>query len=204
MTSITARLAATLTALAVVVALAACGSGEERSDAAPQTTDTPVISGEPAGYNSEDLSFVTSMIPHHEQAIALSKLVPGRSDNPELVTLADQIAATQQPEINIMRVFLVQWNENPETNTDDHTGHEQSMPGMVDDATMARLESLQGAEFDTLWLQSMIAHHEGAVQMAEAEVERGENVDAIAIARTMVSAQEAEIGQMKQMLEGTP
>ncbi|MGE0221558.1 DUF305 domain-containing protein, partial [Mycolicibacterium sp.] len=102
------------------------------------------------------------------------------------------------------RVFLVQWNENPETNTDDHTGHEQSMPGMVDDATMARLESLQGAEFDTLWLQSMIAHHEGAVQMAEAEVQRGENVDAIAIARTMVSAQEAEIGQMKQMLEGTP
>ena len=77
------------------------------------------------------------------------------------------------------------------------------MHGMVDDATVSRLESLRGTEFDTLWLQSMIGHHQGAVEMAKAEIADGENVDAIAMATTMVAAQQAEIGQMKQMLEGS-
>ena len=69
---------------------------------------------------------------------------------------------------------------------------------------MARLESLRGPEFDTLWLQSMIGHHQGAVEMAKAEIANGENVDAISMAKTIVTAQEADIAQMKSMLEGTP
>ena len=72
-----------------------------------------------------------------------------------------------------------------------------------DDATMAELESLRGTEFDRLWLESMISHHQGAVEMAKAEVAHGKNVDAIAMAETMVATQEAEIVQMKQMLEGS-
>ena len=52
------------------------------------------------------------------------------------------------------------------------------MAGMVDEATMAKLETLKGAEFDTLWLQSMIGHHQGAIEMAKAELANGQNVDA--------------------------
>jgi uncharacterized protein (DUF305 family) len=84
----------------------------------------------------------------------------------------------------------------------DHSGHGMSMPGMVDDAAMKRLESLRGAEFDTLWLQSMISHHQGAVEMAKAEIANGQNGEAKALAEHVVSSQEAEITQMKQMLEG--
>ena len=73
---------------------------------------------------------------------------------------------------------------------------------MVDEATMAKLESLNGAEFDTLWLQSMIGHHQGAIEMAKAEIANGENVDAIGLAKTIVDTQQAEIDQMKQMLGG--
>ena len=76
------------------------------------------------------------------------------------------------------------------------------MAGMVDDATMARLQSLQGAEFDTLWLQSMISHHQGAIEMAKAEVANGQNDDIKRMAQTMIDAQQAEINQMNQMLEG--
>jgi len=208
MSSLAARVAAASAAVLAAVVLAACSGPADSAggQAAGPFPETPVITGEPAGYNADDVSFATNMIPHHEQAIELSKLVADRSTNPELTALAGQIASVQQPEINIMNVFLVQWNENPEAGIypgDGHAGHGQTMQGMVDDATMARLESLKGVEFDRLWLESMISHHQGAIEMAKAEIANGKNVDAIAMATTMVKTQEAEIGQMKQMLEGS-
>ncbi|CAA0124749.1 Uncharacterised protein [Mycolicibacterium vanbaalenii] len=212
MRSIPTRLSAAFAAVLAAFLLAACGgSADSAGDGAgPEIPETPVITGEPAGYNADDVSFATNMVTHHKQAIDLSKLVPERSENPELAALANQIAAVQQPEINIMNVFLVQWNENPEAASDTgedgsaegHAGHGQPMQGMVDDATMTKLESLRGTEFDRLWLESMISHHQGAVEMAKAEIAHGKNVDAIAMAKTMVATQEAEIVQMKQMLEG--
>ncbi len=76
------------------------------------------------------------------------------------------------------------------------------MAGMVDEATMTKLKSLNGAEFDKLWLESMISHHQGAIEMAKAEIANGDNVDAKSLAKNIVTTQEAEIGQMKQMLGG--
>jgi uncharacterized protein (DUF305 family) len=95
----------------------------------------------------------------------------------------------------------VQWNENPENNS-GHAGHGNTMQGMVDEATMAKLKSRSGAEFDKLWLESMISHHQGAIEMAKGEIANGDNVDAKAVAKNIVTTQEAEIGQMKQMLGG--
>ena len=209
MSSLPARAAAAFAALVLAIVMAGCtGPADSAGDGNSETgsTETPVITGEPAGYNADDVAFATNMVPHHKQAIDLSKLVPERSTNPELAALASQIAAVQQPEINILNVFLVQWNENPDVGSSDpegHAGHGESMQGMVDDATLSKLESLRGAEFDKLWLESMISHHQGAVEMAKAEIANGENVDAIAMANTMVATQEAEIAQMKQMLEGS-
>jgi uncharacterized protein (DUF305 family) len=67
---------------------------------------------------------------------------------------------------------------------------------------MTKLESLQGAEFDTLWLQSMIAHHEGAIEMAQTEIASGANDDAKRLAQGIVTTQQGEITQMKQILGG--
>lgn len=77
-----------------------------------------------------------------------------------------------------------------------------AMNGMVDDATMSRLETLKGPAFDQLWLQSMIGHHEGAIAMANTEIADGANADAKTLAQQIVTAQQAEITQMKQMLGG--
>lgn len=199
MPSHTTRLAAVVVALFAALLLSSCsGSEEHRVDA-----DESVGTAQPAGFNADDYAFATNMIPHHEQAIELSALVPERSTNQELIALANQITAAQQPEINALRVFLVQWDENPEDNASHGTGgHNDQMQGMVDDATMAKLRSLKGAEFDTLWLQSMISHHRGAIEMAKAEVANGQNVDIKTMAQTMIDAQQAEINQMNQMLEG--
>ena len=76
------------------------------------------------------------------------------------------------------------------------------MQGMVDDATMTKLRSLKGAEFDTLWLQSMISHHQGAIEMADTEIAKGQSPDMVSMAKNIVTAQQAEIDQMKQMLGG--
>ncbi|KRE27410.1 hypothetical protein ASG82_13415 [Mycobacterium sp. Soil538] len=192
-------------AVFAAVVLAGCGSsGSSSSDAAPTSTDTPVITGEPAGFNPDDVTFAKQMIDHHRQAVAMAELVPERSTNAELAALAARIAGEQQSEINTLNVFLVQWNEQPKLGQADHGGHGQNMPGMVDAVTIARLESLRGPEFDRLWLQSMVDHHQGAIEMAKAEIAHGENVDAVSMARTMVSTQQAEIGQMNTMLEGNP
>jgi len=202
MTSITARVAAGLAALAAALFLSSCTSpaSDGHTDQQP-TADAPAITGQPAGYNADDVAFATNMIPHHQQAVELSALVPDRTTNPELIGLARQISTAQQPEIETMKVFLVQWKENPDTNS-GHAGHGETMQGMVDAATMTKLESLNGAEFDKLWLESMISHHQGAIEMAKAEIANGKNVDAIRLAKNIVTAQEAEIGQMKQMLGG--
>ena len=161
--------------------LSSCSSPASDGHADHPQTDQPVITGQPAGYNADDVAFATNMIPHHQQAVELSAMVPDRSTNAELVALAQQISAAQQPEINVMKVFLVQWNENPDTNS-GHAGHGSTMQGMVDAATMTKLESLNGAEFDKLWLESMISHHQGAIEMAKAEIANGDNVDAKTLA----------------------
>jgi uncharacterized protein (DUF305 family) len=201
MTSLIGRFAAVVVAVAAALYLASCGSQPSDGPTEPQNTDEPVITGEPAGFNADDVAFATNMIPHHQQAVELSGIVPDRSTDPELLELSKRISAAQQPEIETMKVFLVQWKENPDTGS-GHGGHGSTMQGMVDEATMTKLQSLSGAEFGTLWLESMISHHQGAIEMAKAEIANGENVDAKRLAQTIIDTQQAEIGQMKQMLGG--
>ena len=195
-----ARIVATLGAVLVAAVLTGCADDTTAAQGA-STADpaTSVLDTTPAGFNADDMAFATNMIPHHQQAVELSALVPDRTTNADLIALAQQISAAQQPEIDIMKAFLVQWKENPQDDT-GHAGGHTDMAGMVDDATMAKLETLNGPEFDTLWLQSMIAHHQGAVEMAKAEIANGQNVDAKSLAQSIVTAQQAEITQMRKML----
>lgn len=213
MTTLTARVFACLAAL---VLLAGCGGGDAPGEAAggPDEPEAPLITGEPAGFNEADIAFATDMVPHHAQAIDLSRTATERSANREVVRLAEQIVAVAQPELNILNVFLVQWNENVRWNENPENGTgadgpdgpvaDEDRPGTVDDATIARLGSLSGPEFDRLWLQSMIGQNRGAIEIANAEIADGTNVDAISIARTIVAGQQAQIAKMTQILEGMP
>ena len=196
------RIVAVLAALATALVISGCTSApasDGHSDHTHSET-TPVISGTPAGFNADDIAFASGMIPHHQQAVDMAALVPDRSTDPRVVQLAAAISAAQEPEIQTLKAFLVQWQENPtdDTGHGDHAG--MAMDGMVDDGTMKRLESLKGTEFDTLWLQSMIGHHQGAIEMAKAEIAKGDNEDAKTLAQQMVAKQDAEITEMKQML----
>ena len=191
---------AVLTALLLALFVSACTepASDGHTDHDHESAMSTPVSGEPAAFNDADVAFATMMIPHHEQAVELSNMVPDRTTNPEIVKLAETISAAQGPEIETMKVFLVQWNAGE---AGGHEGHDMSdMQGMVDAATMEKLKTLNGEAFDTLWLQSMIAHHEGAIEMANTEVEDGTNADAKKLAQEIVIAQTAEITSMKQML----
>lgn len=190
--------------MALVTAIASCGNSGNDEAASPTPAPVQSSSAAPAAsHNQTDMMFSRHMIPHHQQAIELSALVPERSSDPALVELAAAISGAQKPEMEALKVFLVQWRggESTESSPDPHAGHDMgSMDGMVDGPTMAKLETLRGAEFDTLWLQSMIGHHEGAITMANTEIADGANTDAKALAKQIVTAQQTEIDQMKQML----
>ena len=171
---------AVLAALAAAVFLSSCSSPASDGHTDHQQTDEPVITAQPAGYNADDVAFATNMIPHHQQAIELSALVPDRSTNPELVALAaadlGRPGAGDRDHEGVPRAV----EREPGQPTTGHDGARRPRPmqGMVDEATMAKLASLNGAEFDKLWLESMIGHHQGAIEMAKAEIANGENVDA--------------------------
>lgn len=199
MTSTSTRIVASLVALATAAVVSSCsGKADEPRGQASSTTASEQV----AAHNADDVTFAQMMIPHHQQALELSALVPDRSTNPAVVKLAATISAEQQPEINTMRALLLQWDVDPNT-APDHSGHgAMGMQGMVDDATMTKLQSLNGPEFDTLWLQSMINHHQGAIEMAKVEIANGQSADMVTLAKSIVTAQQAEIDEMKQMLGG--
>lgn len=196
--SFRARLLAVLAAAALV--LSGCsGTTSEGQAPPPPSGEQPAINAEPAAFNAADITFAFDTITLHRQSIELSALVPDRSTDPDVVALASEISAVQGSEMEVMKVLLVQWGETP--NADEGPGGQGSaIAGLVDDATVARLQSLSGNDFDTLWLQSMIGLQRGAVAIADAEIANGTNVDAVATARRIVETQQAQIAQMQQLL----
>ena len=181
------RITALVAALIATAVLAACG---ESSRPAPDAQSTE--------HNAADVTFAQKMIPHHQQALEMADMVPSRTTNGKLIVMAKHIALDQQAQIETLQGLLQHWGEPAAA---DHMGHHgMGMDGMVDAATMDRLPTVKGAEFDNLWLESMISHHQGAVAMGEPEVVQGKDPTAVKMAKIIVEWQRFEIGQMHAML----
>ncbi|MCX6482452.1 MAG: DUF305 domain-containing protein [Mycobacterium sp.] len=197
MTSSHTRVLAAIATLAAAIVLSSCGTAATQNQGlSASATSTDQV----AAHNADDVMFAQMMIPHHQQAVEVAAMVPDRSNNPDVIALAAKIAGEQQPEIDTMKALLLQWNVDPNEMSHESGHAGMAMTGMVNDATMVRLDSLKGASFDMLWLQSMISHHQGAIEMAKTEIADGKSADLITLAKNIVAAQQAEIDQMKQML----
>ena len=209
----------TLSATAIAAALALAGCSTSPSAPSP-TSSSPTSSSSPASsassmpgmgqgpgmmsssapaaatkHNEADTVFAQRMIPHHEQAVEMSETVLQKKDIPASVTdLATRIKAAQAPEIETMTNWLMTWNESPTMGA----GHNKD--GMMGADDMKQLEAAQGTEAAKLFLTQMVAHHQGAVMMAQTEMSQGENADAIKLSRDIVTAQEAEIKEMQDLL----
>lgn len=192
------------TGIAAAIALAGCASG---SGAGSSGTSTPAMdhgsssasassaTAAAADHNTADVTFAQTMIPHHTQAVEMSDTMLKKKDIPASVTaLATKIKAAQGPEIETMSGWLKSWNES----TTMPSGH--SMDGMMSDADMQKLDAAQGSDAARLFLKQMFAHHEGAIMMAKTENTAGQNTEAVKLSKDIVSAQEAEIQEMQNLL----
>ena len=121
-------------------------------------------------YTASDAQFMRDMIPHHQQALEMSRLAPDRTNSPELLEIAGKIEAAQGDEIAFMEQWLTSRSESIDQ-SHAHTGH-HTMKGMATEAQIAALAAASGVEFDRQFLSLMIAHHEGAIDMVEALMEQ--------------------------------
>lgn len=198
MTHTTARLGGLAAALLAATLLAGCA--DDSSGAAGQDSTTSRSSAADSAANATfadaDVTFAAGMIPHHGQAIEMAQLAEGRAADPRVLDLAARIEAAQGPEIETLAGWLDQWGVEDDMAGMDH----DEMSGMMSDQDMQALMGATGMEFDRPFLQMMIEHHRGALQMAEAEAAAGQNPDAIAMAETIRDTQAAEIAEMQQLL----
>ena len=193
------------------------------------TTGMAGSAGASVLFNTADVTFAQSMVPHHQQAVTMADMALGAKAgaSQSVKDLATRIKAAQGPEITMMQGWLTSWGEMTTASTTvmgmDHStaamagtamsgtamsGTAMSgttvtgMDGMMSAADMTALGATTGKPFDTMWLTMMVAHHQGAVTMSQTELTAGTNADAKALAGKIVTAQNAEIAEMDRLLAG--
>ena len=191
--------------LVLAVGLTACGND----------TDDPVATAEVSTteHNDADVTFSTDMIQHHAQALSMVDLTLDRPLDPEVQSLAEEIRDAQGPEIETMADWLTAWGEEVPATMRDHvnSGHDtddmsddmdhgDDMPGMMSADDMAALRDASDEEFQTMWLEMMIEHHEGAIVMARTEQEDGRYQAAVELAAEIEESQAVEIETMQELL----
>ncbi|MEN9644042.1 MAG: hypothetical protein RL238_711 [Actinomycetota bacterium] len=192
-----------LPAAIAALTVSACGDDHSSMDSmSTSATDGGSAATIPADadFNAADVEFAQGMIPHHEQAIEMADMAldPNVGASADVVTLATAIQAGQDPEITLMRGWLDAWGQPA---MEDMEGHDMSsMVGMMSAEDMDELGTLTGVEFDKAWLEMMIAHHEGAITMAEDVKANGKNADVATLADAVIAAQTTEIETMTALL----
>lgn len=182
------------------LALTGCSlSINDHDDAMPGPSMSHMMGNKTeANLNHADVMFLQGMIPHHQQAIDMSKIVPAHSKNPDVIALAAKIQAAQQPEIDEMNKWLHDAGQSGSMAGMD-MGDMGGM-GMMSDGDMTALAEAKGSAFDKFFLSGMIGHHEGAVHMAQAIIANGQDSRVRELATNILTSQTAEIEQMKVML----
>lgn len=205
-------------ACAALIALAGCSDTDDRravdgtivqpgrpGDEPQMLDEAPKIS--PAGANDVDVMFAEMMIPHHAQALQMAELAPDAGGGAEVRRMADRIDGAQRPEIVLMAGWLTDQGVEAATAEEIETGRSESgemsmssMSGMASPDQMASLERARGEAFDRLFLQLMIRHHQGALDMVDDVLRDGSDQQINELATGIAADQSAEIGRMRELL----
>jgi uncharacterized protein (DUF305 family) len=191
-------------ALAVLAISTGCSSPNEAAHPAGHSpssaTVAPSTTAAAEAHNDADVMFAQHMIPHHNQAIEMSDtLLAKQGIDPRVTELASQIKAAQGPEIQQMQSWLTQWDTPSMPPMSGH-GEMAGMSGMMSEQDMTALKDAQGVDASKLFLTQMIAHHEGAITMAQTEIKDGQYPPAVEMAHAIVTTQQREIDTMKGIL----
>ncbi|MER6427845.1 DUF305 domain-containing protein [Streptomyces sp900105245] len=214
--SLLRRTAAPAAVAVAAVVLAACGGSDSSPSskpsghgmgAMPSGGASATASAAKGSHDAQDVSFAQGMIPHHRQAVAMADLAPSRAKSQRVKDLAAKIEQAQDPEITTMSGWLKAWGEKvPDAGMPgmDHSSmpgmDHSSKPGMMSGDDMDKLEELSGDAFDRAFVQMMISHHRGAIEMAKTEQAKGAYGPATTMAESIVTSQSAEITEMNKIL----
>ena len=189
----------------LLCSLAGTALGQERHAANHEPASRSDSPATPPLYTGEDLAFLTHMIAHHQQAIDMAALVPARSGRKEFLSFARYLTGAQQAEIDQMTALLQAAADRGQQAPRHEMDADPPMPGMLSKAEMAALKAASGAEFERLWLEGMIRHHQGALDMALAQQQRDfadqrQPYGIAPMADDIMTSQRGEIGMMKAWL----
>ncbi len=196
-------------ALAVLLLGMALGLSLQRSGGAPTQPDAGAV----------DIGFAQDMSVHHRQAVLMAGLARERSSDPAIQSIAFDIETSQLEQIGRMQGWLSLWNaaalptgRHMTWMTDAHampgmehgggsgTAGVETMPGMASPADLERLRASSGAEFDVLFLQLMLRHHQGGVPMAQYAAQHAETLQVRNLAEKIVASQSAESTYMAELI----
>ncbi|MEU8132253.1 DUF305 domain-containing protein [Streptodolium elevatio] len=195
-------------ALSGALVLVACGGddtdGMDHAKGGSGSGSAPAAApgASQGGFNDADVMFAQMMIPHHEQAVEMAKVVLAKTADADVRRLATAIEAAQAPEIALMEGWLAAWGKPADAS--GGMDHGSGGDGMMSDADMDRFRAAAGAELDRQFLEMMIVHHNGAIAMAEEELAKGVNPEARKLAEAIKSSQAAEVQEMQRLLTARP
>ncbi|MRJ76996.1 DUF305 domain-containing protein [Aeromicrobium sp. SMF47] len=211
MTSVRPRVLGAVIASAVI-ALGACSSsdGEAKDSGVAVRAGAPgepnqkidksdVPSGEKS-FNDADKDFVEMMVPHHHQAVEMAALAKKYAKDERVGEFAARIGDAQRGEIDAMQAWL-EARKLPKAPLKATGHHAMHMQGMLTEADFAKLGTLRGNAFDTFYVKKMIAHHEGALAMADAALNEGTDAVNRTFAADVATTQTVEISRLKGILK---
>ncbi len=182
-----ARRAVAVTAMLLL--LTACGGK-------PTDSPSPAKPG-PAGHNAQDVAFARGLIAHQQRTIEMTQLAGKHAANPDVKGLAEELESAQRKEMATVTGWLRSWGEPVDRQQSDDAG---GAPGVMSEDDVRALAETRGTQFDWMFLTMMIEHDLGAVTLARQQVERGQNADAVALARAIEKSRTEEVAKMRKLL----
>lgn len=184
--------------VATALILAACGAKGDNMDGMDGMPGMDhggdSQSSSTQAFNDADVMFAQMMIPHHQQALEMATLAETRAQDPEIKALAAAIKGAQDPEITTLKGWLTSWGRPLEASMS------HGMTGMLTQEDMTNLGAATGKDFDKAFATLMIAHHQGAIQMAEQEISGGRFPAAKELATSVKDSQGGEVAKMQEIL----
>ncbi|MDQ3824952.1 MAG: DUF305 domain-containing protein [Actinomycetota bacterium] len=186
-------------AVAAAGLLAGCGGTATSPAAAPPQPAGAAPAGSQQRHNQDDVVFLQNMLSHHLQTSTMSDLAHTKATSLRVKTIALRIKAAQDQQITRIHNLLGAWGA-PDSARGTGSGE---IPGMLTDQQLQQLKSSTGGDFDQLFLQLMIDHQKGAIQMSQTELAQGSDPQARRLAQDTISGQQSEINQMQKLLKPT-
>lgn len=178
--------------------LAGCGAAPGPATGPVAAGAAPVASQE--RHNQDDVVFLQHMLTHHLQTSTISDLAHTKATSLRVKTIAQRIKAAGDQQITRIHNLLGAWDA---PDSDSGNGGHGEVPGTLSDDQIQQLKAATGNEFDQLFLQLMIDHQQGAVQMSQTEVAQGSDPQALRLAHDTIFDQQSEISQMQKLLRPT-